>query len=102
VACYFVARIAVHDVQGYQRYLDGADPLLDRFGGEVLAVDEAPTVLEGEWSGTRTVLLRFPDEETAKAWYHSPEYQALARHRFESASSDAVLVRGRGASPAAP
>jgi uncharacterized protein (DUF1330 family) len=67
VACYFVARSAVHDVQGYQRYLEGTDPLLERFGGEVLAVDEASTVLEGEWSGTRTVLLRFPDEETAKA-----------------------------------
>lgn len=95
MACYFVARIAVHDPQGYQRYLDGTGPLLERFGAEVLAVDEAPTVLEGEWPGTRTVLLRFSNEETAKAWYRSPEYQALARHRFRSASADAVFVRGR-------
>ncbi len=47
-----MARIAVHDMRGYQRYLDGTRPLLERFGAEVLAVDEAPTILEGDWSGT--------------------------------------------------
>ena len=93
--CYFVARIEIHDPAKYQRYLDGTDVLLARFGAQVLAVDEAPVVLEGEWPCTRTVLIRFPDEAAAQSWYRSPEYQALAQHRFRSSSSDAVLLKGR-------
>jgi uncharacterized protein (DUF1330 family) len=95
MACYFVARINVRDPDGYQRYLQGTGPLLKRFGAAVLAVDEAVTVLEGQWPATRTVLIAFPDDATAKAWYASPEYQAIAQHRFAAATADAVLVRGR-------
>lgn len=72
--CYFIARIDVHDEIGYARYLEGTSPVLARFGAEVLAVDESAFVLEGEWPGTRTVLVSFPDEATAHAWYDSPEY----------------------------
>jgi uncharacterized protein (DUF1330 family) len=93
--CYFIARIDVHDASGYARYLEGTDPVLARYGAEVLAVDEAPVVLEGQWPGTRTVLISFPDEASARAWYDSPEYQAIAQHRFRAASADAVFVRGR-------
>jgi len=31
--------------------------------GKLLAVDEAPTVKEGDWPYTRTVLIEFPDAE---------------------------------------
>jgi uncharacterized protein (DUF1330 family) len=105
LTCYFLARITVHDEPGYARYLDGTDPLLARYGAEVLAVDEAPVVLEGHWPGTRTVLIAFPDEASARAWYDSPEYQAIAQHRFRAASADAVFVSGRtadGHPPSAP
>lgn len=95
MTCYFLARITVHDEAGYARYLEGTDPVLARYGAEVLAVDEAPVVLEGQWPGTRTVLISFPDEAGARAWYDSPEYQAIAQHRFRAASADAVFVRGR-------
>ncbi|MBK9775549.1 MAG: DUF1330 domain-containing protein [bacterium] len=95
MTCYFLARITVHDEAGYARYLEGTDPVLARYGAEVLAVDEAPVVLEGQWPGTRTVLISFPDEASARAWYDSPEYQAIAQHRFRAASADAVFVRGR-------
>lgn len=93
--CYFIARIDVHDEIGYARYLDGPDPVLARYGAEVLAVDESVVVLEGQWPGTRTVLISFPDEAHARAWYDSPEYQAIALHRFGAASADAVFVKGR-------
>lgn len=95
MACYFIARIDVHDADRYQRYLQGAGSLLERFGATVLAVDETTTVLEGEWPATRTVLLAFPDEATANAWYTSPEYRLLAQHRYAASSGDAVLVKGR-------
>ena len=56
-------------------------------------------VLEGEWPCTRTVLLEFPSEEDAMSWYRSPEYQALARHRFGASFADIVMIRGWGGHP---
>ena len=92
---YFLARISVHDPQLYRRYETRTDDVLRRYGGQVLAVDEDVVLLEGEWSGTRTVLIRFPDEDAARAWYDSPEYRAIAQHRWHASSADAVLLRGR-------
>ena len=60
---YFIALIDIHDPDGYQRYLDGFDAVFERFDGEVIAVDEAPTILEGRWPAARTVVIRFPSED---------------------------------------
>jgi uncharacterized protein (DUF1330 family) len=57
-------------------------------------VDEAPAVIEGDWPHTRTVLIEFPSAEAMDAWYHSDDYQALARHRFNA--SDGAIVRIQG------
>ena len=63
-----------------------------RHRGELLVVSEDPTVVEGEWPYTRTVLIRFPSAEAARAWYESPEYQDIAQHRFRGAKTNAVVV----------
>jgi uncharacterized protein (DUF1330 family) len=52
-------------------------------------------VLEGEWPYTRTVVLRFADENEAKRWYESDEYQALAQYRFRASRATLILAKGR-------
>jgi uncharacterized protein (DUF1330 family) len=99
MSCYFVARISIHDPETYERYLSGTTPLLTRWGAKVLAVDETVTVLEGQWPASRTVIIEFPDEASASAWYASPEYQAIARHRWSASDADAILVMGRAEAP---
>lgn len=95
MSCYFVARITIHDPAGYERYLDGFDEVFERFAGEVVAVDDEPTLLEGQWPCSRTVLIRFPSREEALRWYRSPGYQALAALRQAAADADIVLVEAR-------
>ena len=95
MSCYFVARIRIEDREEYQNYLDGTDGLLAKYGGEVIAVDEEPTLLEGEWRHTRMVMIRFAGKEEALRWYDSPEYQELAAHRWRSSYGDILLVDGR-------
>ncbi len=97
---YFIARVNVHDPDTYERFLAEADSLHRRYSATLLVADEAAMVLEGEWPATRTVLIAFPDEETAQSWYSSSEYQEIAKYRFDSSTADAVIVqaidRGRG------
>lgn len=91
---YFVAELTIEDRAEYARYEAGFMEIFQRYRGEVLAVDEQPTVIEGEWKHTRTVLLRFPDQAEAERWYRSPEYQALAQHRFRASRANVALLQG--------
>lgn len=91
---YIVAELTIQDRATYTIYEAGFAEIFQRYRGEVLAVDEQPTVLEGEWKHTRTVLLRFPDKAEADRWYRSPEYQALAQHRLRSSRANVALLQG--------
>lgn len=94
MSVYTVALINVNDRQGYGTYEKGFMDIFSRYQGKVLAVDEAPAVLEGAWPWTRTVLLEFPDRESLEAWYRSEDYQALARHRFGAADAKVAVLKG--------
>lgn len=91
---YFIAQIKINDPEEYQKYLDGCDEVFARYNGEYLAVDGNPQVLEGNWGYTRTVIIRFPNEEDFKEWYYSSEYQALLQYRLKGAQCDTLLVKG--------
>lgn len=40
------------------------------------------------------VILEFRNMDAARAWYHSPEYQATAQHRFRGARYRGFIVEG--------
>ena len=54
-----MAKIDIHDPALYARYEEGFLEILDKYNGRILSVDETPLVLEGDWSGTRTLILSF-------------------------------------------
>ena len=91
---YIVANIAIADQQEYAIYQDGFLEIFARYQGELLAVSDAPQVIEGEWPYTRAVVLRFPDEEEARRWYESPEYQALSQHRWRASTGCVISFTG--------
>jgi uncharacterized protein (DUF1330 family) len=92
MAVYIVNNMTIHDRAAYEAYLRGFWPIFQRYGGEVLAVADAPTPVEGEWPFDRTVLLRFPSRADAERWAGSPEYRALAVHRREGTKSHVVIL----------
>jgi len=96
MSVYLIAQINIEDRDAYSRYESGFSDIFSRYGGTILSVDEAPETLEGSWVYTRTVLLEFPSESKALSWYHSPEYQDLARHRLASSSANIAMVKGLG------
>ncbi len=95
MSCYFIARITIKDRAEYRRYLKGFDAILNRYDARVLLVDDAPVVLEGRERHKRVVLIRFRTMREAKRWYHSAEYQAIARHRHRASRADILLAHGR-------
>ncbi|MGF1629031.1 MAG: DUF1330 domain-containing protein [Kiloniellaceae bacterium] len=74
-------------------YLEKFDATLAPFGGRYIVHGGAKTVLEGEWPGD-IVIVAFPDRESARAWYASPAYRAIAALRTDNSDGDVVLVDG--------
>lgn len=95
MSVYFIANIRIHDEWEYGEYLKGTEDAFAESGGEYLAVDENPEVLEGGWNYTKTVIIKFPDKETLKNWYQSPAYQRILKHRLAGADCDTIAVEGR-------
>jgi len=90
MSAYLIANLKINDRERYAQYEGAFMDVFDNYNGKILAVDENQEVLEGDYDCTRTVLIEFPSNEDAKAWYESDAYQKIAQDRW--ASSDAVLI----------
>jgi uncharacterized protein (DUF1330 family) len=91
---YFIAQIRIKDLQEYQKYIDKAGAIFKMYHGEYLSVDNAPTILEGTWDYTRTVLIKFRSRQDFEDWYSSDDYQEILKHRLKAADCDTILIKG--------
>ena len=90
---YIVAQINIHDTDRYSKYGAEFGPIFVRHQGEGVAFSGVkPMVLEGEWDYNRTVVVRFPSEEAALAWYNDPDYQRIAKHRWAASDANIILI----------
>lgn len=91
---YFIAQIKINNQEEYEKYIERVDEVFSKFDGEYLAVDDAPIILEGNWSYTRTVLIKFNSKKDFKEWYYSDDYQKILKHRLNGANCDTILAKG--------
>ena len=91
---YAIAQLRIHDRESYDRYQAAFMPIFSRYGGQLLAADEKPRPIEGEYDRDKVVLMSFPDRESFEAWANSAEYQEISKDRRAGADTVTVLVRG--------
>ena len=91
MAAYFIAQYTVTNPTLYAEYSAGAGPTLAAHGAELVAFDAAAEAVEGTAPGAQTVIIKFESTEKAKAWYNSPEYQAVVGKRLEATTGYAVI-----------
>ena len=68
--------------------------LIAAHGGRYLVRGGACEVLEGSVSPLRQVILEFPDMAHLKAFYGSPEYQALVAIRQRASHGHLFAIEG--------
>ncbi len=90
---YIIARITVTDPDKYAAYVKDATAAIARFGGRPLVRGGAYAELEGG-SRPRNVVIEFESLDQAKAYYHSPEYQAAKAKREGAGIAEIVAVEG--------
>lgn len=97
MAAYFIAQYRVNDPDLYRQYQAGAGPTLAAAGGELVAFDVAAETIEGEPPGPQTVIIKFESTEAAKAWYDSPDYQAVVGKRLAATEGFAIISQSMNA-----
>ena len=91
---YVIANIDVTNPAGYEDYKEGAAASIKQYGGRYIARGGRTEVLEGDVNPKRIALIEFPDAESARRWYGSPEYQAVLPRRLQNSIGNLVLVEG--------
>ena len=90
---YWIARIDVHNMDGYKEYVEQNGAVFAKYGARFLVRGGRFVSREGS-SRTRNVVLEFKDYETALACYNSPEYARLVAMRSPHSDADLIIIEG--------
>ncbi len=88
---YIIASYDIIDPKGYEDYVPGVIPLLQRHGARVLVADYNANVLEGEKRSVH-VVLQFDSDEAALRWYHDPAYGPVRKLRLGSCTNNSLVL----------
>ena len=91
---YVLAQLTIHDRARYDRYAARFMGVLSKFEGRLLAADESPALLEGDWAHQKIVLIEFRDLDEAHRWASSPEYREIAVDREGATTATVLTVTG--------
>jgi uncharacterized protein (DUF1330 family) len=97
MSAYALAQLRIHDRERYGRYMARFMPVLEKYNGRLLAADDDPRVVEGQWwDRNKVVLMQFADAAAFKAWATSPEYIEIGEDRTAGADAVVLLIKGFG------
>ena len=90
---YWIARVDVHDAEGYKGYVETAGPAFKEYGARFLVRGGPFVELEGT-ARSRNVVIEFDSVETARACYESEQYQKAKAIRQRYADAEMIIVEG--------
>jgi uncharacterized protein (DUF1330 family) len=91
---YAMAQISIHDRERYNSYAARFMDVLLKYRGRLLAADERPEVIEGDWPYGKVVLMSFEDRGAFEKWAYSAEYQEISKDRVAATTGVVVLAQG--------
>ena len=90
---YIVARIEIHDPEGFKAFGPLSAQAIEKHGGRVLVRDPNPDIREGSLNGL-AIVVEFDSPETARTFYESAEYTAAREARDKASITDLRIVSG--------
>ena len=81
----------INNVEEYQKYAPLAIPLIEKYGGKVLASDTEGIAIEGS-PRQMNAIVSFPSKEKALECYTDPEYQQVKKIRLNATSNGTMVL----------
>ena len=92
MAAFIVAQLTIHDLPKFLEYRDRGVPIVESFGGKVIAVSESPPdSVEADWKPQFVVVQQWPSKERFYEFYRSEEYQSVLPLRLGCSTGELVL-----------
>ncbi len=91
---FIIADVTVTNPEQMVKYREWSTKAMQEHGAEVLVRGGEFEVLEGPWTPSRIVLLKFADRAAAKAFYNSQTYQHAKSLREHAGIMRMVVVDG--------
>ncbi len=92
MSAYLVIEITTDDTDRFKQYESGALSLAARFGGEPMARDVDPMLIERTDKPTLGVLMRFADKQAVRDYFNSPDYAPLRTFRQSFSQASALVI----------
>jgi uncharacterized protein (DUF1330 family) len=92
---YIIAHIDVHDADMFGKFRELSGPVLKEYGATVLVGNPSPEQREGQVK-PMTIVVEFPDMDTARRFYDSQGYTEARAVRQQAAETDLMIVEGLG------
>lgn len=96
MAVYVIAQLSFTDRASYDRSQARFMEVFRHFEGRLLAADESPQALEGNWDRDEVVMMSFPTETAARTFLQSPAYEEISVDRKKGADAVVLMVSGIG------
>ena len=94
MTAYVISDVVFLDQEAVDAYRTRAAASIAQYGGRYIVRGGAIERLEGAWDPKIIIIVAFPDMETARAWYRSPEYAGALQFRDQAISRSLILVDG--------
>lgn len=91
---YLILDLTIHDFERFLEYINKIPEFINKHSGRYIVQGEVPTVMEGDWSPERVVVIEFPSREQANRFLQDPEAQPLFALRHKTTTSKLLLVDG--------
>ena len=90
---YIIAHIDVHNAEKFGQFREMSAGVLSEFGGKVLVGNPTAEQREGQMKPL-TIVVEFPDVDTARQFYESQGYGEARAVRQQAADTDLMIVEG--------
>lgn len=91
MSVYIIVSYDIENAKGYEGYVPGVVPLLQKHNAEILVADYDAKSIEGKARGVNAVL-RFQSEESVMNFYNDPQYQPLKKLRLDSTKNGTIIL----------
>ncbi|OWQ90914.1 hypothetical protein CDN99_12200 [Roseateles aquatilis] len=91
---FIIADVTVTDAAQMALYREWSTKAMQEHGAEVLVRGGEFEVLEGPWTPSRLVVLKFPDRAAARRFYESETYQHAKSLRENAGVMRMIVVDG--------
>lgn len=91
---YLVLDFSITNMELFMEYVEKIPQQIERHLGKYIVRGVVPTIVEGDWTPERVVILEFPSKQNAEQFLADPDSQQLFEIRHQNTVSKLILLDG--------